>query len=495
MTSGISLHIIHDAIYQQLPALYATLDSIRPRVVNVVGGARKNEAFALAVELLKRYPAMRVIYRSYPDDGNHALVKYKLITHRDTFGNLILDDASGAFRWIADNEAALRAGLTVLTDNESVRDDMDVYALWQSVIMDECAKHGWKVAVGRFAVGNPREADYSRMATMWRSLARHHPLHTWSPNEYLPPNLADAGGMLGRYKLGIAAAKAIGAWPFDVSIGEYAVVYRHGGGTLDADAGYKDSRIGWSGKQAARFLINQWKTTYKPDGVDCAVYCYGDSDGGRWSRFRVDNDGGFMDELKQAAQSGELEPIPMAVKPLPTVPEPSNKGEGQPITIEIKQNYTHINLRTLPSTTGTDIGNIVRGEKGVIYPSSITSDGGYNWYWFERNVTPSGEGSKGWITYKMPVISIPLPPDTPPQPEPEPETPPAPPPPMPAPYVEITSEKARAIGASYEALYKAMEKTIAAEMEVVKEYKSLAVIWRAIADDTAKPVTVTKEAA
>lgn len=489
MTSGISFHIIHDAIYQQLPALYATLDSIRPRVVNVVGGARKNEAFALAVELLKRYPAMRVIYRSYPDDGNHALVKYKLITHRDAFGNLILDDATGAYRWIADNEAALRAGLTVLTDNESVRDDMDVYALWQSVIMDECAKHGWKVAVGRFAVGNPREADYARMATMWRSLARHHPLHTWSPNEYLPPNLADAGGMLGRYKLGIAAAKAIGAWPFDVSIGEYAVVYRHGGGTLDADAGYKDSRIGWSGKQAARFLIDQWKTTYKPDGVDCAVYCYGDSDGGRWARFRVDNDGGFMDELKQAAQSGELEPIPMAVE---TLPVPAFKLNTVYV-IDVPGAF--VNMRETAALTGKVVGTVQEGDTVLVEDQKLVN----NDYW--RKISVVGTSLTGWVSmqwsttkkeYGVKYIEKPIV-VPPPQPEPEPEKPPVPTP-LPAPYLEVTSEKARAIGASYEALYKAMEKTIAAELEVVKEYKALAVIWKAIADDTAKP-SVTKEAA
>lgn len=279
MTSGLSFHCIYDAIDHDLNPLRVAIASLRPRVINIVGGARKTQAFTFAMELQKNYPTMRVIFRNFPDDGNHAIDKYKLVYHRDAFGNLIVDDYSGCQRWIDDNQNYLIAKLTVLTDNESVRDEMDVYAAWQAKIMDLCGAKGWKVAVGRFAVGNPREADYARMGAMWRALAKWHPLHTWSPNEYIPQDMKDAGGMIGRFQLGVTAAKAMNppAWPFEISIGEYATVYRHPDGTLDADAGYKDSRIGWSGSRAFNYLYQGWKTYYAPFGVDACIYNWGDS--------------------------------------------------------------------------------------------------------------------------------------------------------------------------------------------------------------------------
>lgn len=501
MTNGLSFHVIHDAIYQQTASLYPILDTLQPRTINIVGGARKPEAANLAVDLLKRYPKMRVIFRNflkidhYPptDDGNHAKTRYQLIYHRDSSGKLVVDDMEGVRNWIKDNREYLERGLTVLTDNESVREDIDVYAMWQSLIMDICAEKGWKVAVGRFAVGNPRETDYAKLDFMWRSLAKHHPLHCWSPNEYLPPDISTASGMLGRYKLGIAAAKAIGAWPFDVSIGEYGIVYRHGNGVLDAEAGYKDARIGWSGKQAARFLINNWKTWYQPDNVDAAIYCYGDSDGGKWARFRVENDGGFMDELLNAARAGELKVEAMAETPLPKPPSYEANVE---YLIDVPANYA--NVRKTPAINAEIVGMLSDNDVVTIEGEKLVG----NDYW--RNISVVGKNIVGWVSMqydaakgdyrvkylKKPIVVPPPPPPPPPDPEPEPV-----PVPLPVPYVEITAEKALQFAEICAALAKHQMAAAAANTATAQEYKQLEAIWKAIADTTARTQSVTKQAA
>lgn len=422
MTSAFSFHVIYDAIDHDPNPLRMAIASLRPRVINIVGGARKTQAFTFAVELQKKYPNMRVIFRNYPDDGLHAIDKYKLVWHRDTAGNLIVDDYSGCQRWVDDNQNYLLAGLTVLTDNESVNDNMDMYAAWQAKIMDLCGTKSWKVAVGRFAVGNPREADYARMKVMWQALAKWHPLHTWSTNEYIPQDIAFAGGMIGRYQLGINAAKAIGAWPFDVSIGEYGVVYRKPDGGLDANAGYKDNRINWTGTKAFRYLFDNWTKWYKANSVDACIYCWGGDGSDKWERFRVDNDNDFIKALLDSAGRGELTPME-AQATAPTKPNypPQVFTPGEKYTLQAADN-SGTNVRTAPIVDATNkIGNALP-DKSIVKLLEERSIGVDYWMKISTDTIQEGWLSRrgGAVTFTPVPVIIDPPPVVIPTPEPEP---------------------------------------------------------------------------
>lgn len=420
MTSGLSFHVIYDGIADDPNSLRVAIATLRPRVINLVSGARKAQAFSFAIELLKKYPNMRVIYRDWPDDGLHATDKYKLKWHSDAFGNLIVDDYSGCQRWVDDHQNFLLAGLTVLTDNESVNDTMHVYAAWQAKIMDLCGAKGWKVAVGRFAVGNPREADYARMGAMWRALAKWHPLHTFSPNEYLPQDIKDASGMVGRYLLGIQAAKAMTppAWPFDVSIGEYGVVYRAPDGGLDAYAGYSDSRIAWSGAKAFKYLYDQWVKWYKPYGVDVSIFCWGDDDVRKWSRFRIDTDNGFIKALTDAHEAGELQPMATAPLNPPYSVTPLTANSKYKISTPSGAAGSIVNLRNAPVvTTTSDIGDVPHGAIVTALEEMVAGAE----YWVKIRLEG---GQEGWVSRQANKVTFT--PYTPPVVvEPEPPIPPA----------------------------------------------------------------------
>lgn len=461
MTSGISFHVLYDAIDSDANPLRVAVASLQPRVINIVGGARKTQAFTFAIEMKKKYPSMRVIFRSWPDDGNHDTEKYKLKYHRDTFGNLIVDDASGCQRWVDDNSNYLLAGLTVLTDNESMRADLDVYSEWQSRIMDLTGTKGWSVAVGRFATGNPPKAQLPQLQSMFRALLKWGDLHCFSPNEYFSNNPTRNGGNVYRYQDAVDYAKSIGAWPFPVNIGEFGMLVMDASGRLDPEAGFKDSKIGLSHRDAARFTINTWADWYKAEGVDVCIYCWGGDGSAKWERCRVDNDSDFLKVLLDAATIGELEPLtikstPTPVpKPTPTVPAPAYTGIPQ--TIVVKGNASWY-LRTEPDLHADIVGSVKVGESIDLYTSTIQPNGGANYFYVHRATAPSGESVSGWLAYVMPVTA-PLPPvvipDNPPPSDPVPSVP----------YPEVSAKYAR---------------------EMANCYRSLATTYKLMSDDSQK---------
>jgi len=367
MTSGISFHVLYDGIDSDPNPLRVALASLQPRVINIVGGARKTQAFTFAIEIKKKYPNMRVIFRNWPDDGIHAIDKYKLVTHRDAFGNLIVDDFSGCQRWLDDNQNYLLAGLTVLTDNESMRADLDVYSEWQAKIMDLAGAKGWSVAVGRFSTGNPPKAQLPQLEKMFRTLFKWGDLHCFSPNEYFSKDPTRNGGNIYRYADATAYAKSIGAWPFPVNIGEFGLLVMDAGGRLDPYAGFKDSKVGLGGAASASFTIAQWKAWYKNEGVDVCLFCWGGDGTPKWERCRIDNDDAFLKILLAAAAYGELEPMTTT----PPTAIPSTVPAYQPDTFTAGMSYrlktpgSFINIRTSP--TGDVVGQVDDGSIIVVY--------------------------------------------------------------------------------------------------------------------------------
>lgn len=423
MTSGISFHVLYDAIDSDPNPLRIAVASLQPRVINIVGGARKTQAFTFAVELKKKYPSMRVIFRNWPDDGNHVLERYKLVYHRDVLGNLIVDDYSGCQRWLDDNQNYLLAGLTVLTDNESMRADLDVYSAWQAKIMDLAGAKGWSVAVGRFATGNPPKEQLPQLEKMFRTLLKWGELHCFSPNEYFSKDPSRNGGNIYRYKDATDYAKSIGAWPFPVNIGEFGLLFMDFGNRLDPYVGFKDNRVGQGGAASASFTIAQWKAWYKNEGVDVCIFCWGGDGSPQWERCRIDNDDSFLKTLLAAAANGELETVtttPVTPIPKPAVNVPLDLGIAKTVIIQGSASW---NLRTDADPAAPEVGLVKVGESITIYPSTITSRVN-NWYYVERATAPAGESATGWIAYVLPVTApLPTPPvivDNPPPATPQP---------------------------------------------------------------------------
>lgn len=415
--NGIGFHILYDAIDSNQAPLRAAIDHLLPRVINIVGGARKAQAFTFAKEMHLKYLNMRVIWRSWPDDGNHAKDRYKLFYHRDPSGKLIVDDASGCQRWIDDNQEALAAGLTVLTDNESTRADLDVYAEWQAIVIDLTGAKGWKVAVGRFATGNPHEEQYEQLDSMFEALNRWGELHCFSPNEYMSKDPSRNGGNVKRYELAINRAKQIGAWPFPVNIGEFGLLAMDGGNRLDPEAGYHDAKVGLGGKQSARFYIEQWKAWYRPDNVDVCFFCWGGDGTLKWDRCRIDNDYDFIRELLAALDDGEL--TPMVTHALPqSVAKPADAGIGRKVICRKFRN-----IRSGPSTLYHDDGDLPIGEIATVYdqrpyPEKLADNSIVNWWWMESEHGNGWIQSTGWAWENYKEVGMPpavvIPPMVPP---------------------------------------------------------------------------------
>ncbi len=402
MSSSIGFHILYDAIDSNPNPTRARIEKLKPRVINIVGGARKTQAFAFALDLHAKYPDMRIIWRSWPDDGNHVKETYKLIYHRDPAGNLSVDDASGCERWIDDNKEALSSGLTVLTDNESMRADLDVYAEWQAQIMRLTGKKGWKVAVGRFATGNPHEDQYQQLDRMFEALNEWKDFHCFSPNEYMSKDPTRNGGNVKRYELAINRAKQIGAWPFPVNIGEFGILAMEASGRLDPYAGYHDPKVGLSGKDAARFSVDQWKTWYRINDIDACIYCVGGDGSPKWDRCRIDNDDGFMDELISAFEKGELAPM-VSTNILPqAISKPTNAGPGRNVICKKFRN-----IRSGPSTRYHDDGDLPVGAVATVYdqrpqPEKLADGSTVNWWWMESENGNGWIQSTGWVCENVP---------------------------------------------------------------------------------------------
>lgn len=394
MTSGLSYHILYDGIHNQTQPLLDHLDILKPRVINVVGGAQKAEAFAFAKLLKERYSGLRVIWRNYPDDGNHDKERYKLKYHRTDNGQLIVDDASGCQRWVDDNAEYLQAGLTVLTDNESVRADLDVYAAWQAGVMDICTPKQWAVAVGRFATGNPQAYQYAQLDVMWRKLADSMNLHTFSPNEYARRTWEGNGGNIKRYEEAFKRCEALPVYYPQTSIGEWGVCYSPAPGQLDPEKGYRHSLVNMSGAEYARFVIDNWKAWYKPLNVDICVYCWGGTDA-KWATFRVDSDRDFLTAIEQAAKMGELEPVTTS-KPVDIT-----KPEYTPAPVEIGKRYMLRSptgnrriLHRAPMLASENVASIPDGSTIMVLGEQAVK----NDWWRKVSFTDKGVTLQGWIS-------------------------------------------------------------------------------------------------
>jgi hypothetical protein len=174
-----------------------------------------------------------------------------------------------------------------------------------------------------------------------------------------------------------------------------------------------DARVG--GEIEAKWEISQIQhdlSEFVKSGVLVGVCRFQDGNSGGWEGYAIENDIPYKNEIKRAAQAGELEPV--TTTPPTTIPQPKPVVNvpldlGIPKTVII-QGSASWNLRVDADPNAATVGTVKVGESITIYPSTITSRVN-NWYFVVRASAPAGESATGWIAYVLPVTApLPTPP-------------------------------------------------------------------------------------
>lgn len=125
------------------------------------------------------------------------------------------------------------------------------------------------------------------------------------------------------------------------------------------------------------------------------------------------------------------------------VPVPDNKGDGEPLTIETS---SYRNLRAAASLDAPIVGKVANGEQVTLYRATAENDALNNWFWIERQSTPTGEASAGWLA----LVAAPPPP------------PPVDPPPAPIPAPTFTREQLAALAQHHQRIAEILSAVAAA---------------------------------
>ncbi|APU89115.1 hypothetical protein Rctr85_097 [Virus Rctr85] len=315
--NGFGYHILVDRLSPwQIERLFQHLRIVQPAWVNVTAAAQFKEGMQLIERLRAEFPAMGIIWRAWGNDYTH-----------DMFHPRQIPIDNGVFRKMSPIdwynlrikphvEWIKRFNVVVMTDNESLEEDMRLYAQWMAEVMALAKADGIRLAFCRTSTGNPREWNYAEMDQAWRAAAEGN--HIYSPNEGTDPHPQFRSGQIGRF-LRAWARFLFYIRPFPITvIGEYAYA------VFDTVAGHVDAHRGWrlsglTGFQYARLLIDQFKMWYAPYGVAVCIFCYGiwneTPSFGTQPDQENDESEMFLREVEAAARRGELR-LHVGVRPI-----------------------------------------------------------------------------------------------------------------------------------------------------------------------------------
>lgn len=278
----LSYHVIIDTITDtELDHLLTHLKTYKPPYINIVGGSRFEQAQNVVERFYYELPEIEVILRHWPDDG---LIKKYNYNMEKWYNEVILPHEV----WLKQYQPIW------LLDNESTEHNLTRYAKASADAMDLMGNAGLRLAVGRFATGNPKEHQYSELDAMWLGLKKWNMAHVWSPNEYFDkPNSVSGAGSIARYELGLARCKELGFEP-EIVIGEFGLAVNY-----DPQKGY--DKIGLDQTQYAEICLEYDEKWYQPKDITACVFSVGD-----WHGFGVQKDFFLMLENNKP----EIPPIP-----------------------------------------------------------------------------------------------------------------------------------------------------------------------------------------
>ncbi len=262
----LSYHVITDTITNtELDQLLIHLKEYRPPYINIMGGASFEQAQQLVEKLYYELPEIDVILRQWPDDGLIKKFNYNMESWYDKI--------------IKPYEIWLKQYQPIwLLDNESTEDDLTDYAHASKRAMNLMGNAGLRLAVGRFATGNPKEHQYEQLDAMWLGLKKWNRAHIWSPNEYFDmPTTVSGSGSIARFELGLARCKELGFTP-EIVIGEFGLAADY-----NPHLGFKG--IGLDETKYAKLCLAYDKQWYHPKGITVCVFSVG-----KWHGFEVSSD-------------------------------------------------------------------------------------------------------------------------------------------------------------------------------------------------------------
>lgn len=312
--SLIGYHLYADA-YENLdhPELARLLEHTRrnrPAWINVTADARPDVGMKFVQAARREYAGVNVIFRHLP--GGDA--PWTSLAVADWYRQYV-EPLQG---WLKEHT------VYYLTDNESQNDDMRDYARWMASAVRLSASNDVRLAVGRFATGNPREMFYQNLDDMWTALAQHGGV--WTPNEYFDTTPEASAGHLFRYIQGWKRCDILGiARPVTV-IGEFGLAVG-----MNPHKGY--TSIGMNGATYARMVVDKHDAWYRQNRVAVCVFSVG-----KWRGFEVDGD--YFTELEAIESkrgTGPLSPPPVGIPTTPpdVIPLPPPATDTKPITVTL----------------------------------------------------------------------------------------------------------------------------------------------------------------
>ena len=383
---GVGLHVDYDTIDDKGTAeLRDLMFILNPATTQIIGAAKKPQAFGFATWYKAQRPRTRITFRNFEDhtgdDGNWKKHPYE--------GN--------PKRWFEVHKPFMDAGLSVLTDNESAEGNFGGYIDWSLGCMEEVSKFdGYQADFARQAVGWPGDGtggstyQYDQFDRLYAAQAEFTDgRFSLSPNEYFPWNDPYNKNYVGRFEKHFQRASDKGYFIYNLFIGEFATVYQHPSGYLDAGKGWSSPELALDVVTYLERAIQVWELRYKPYGIPVNFFSWGD-DGdfqkGKWRYFRLDNNPTAKKWLIDQAEKGRFilpkvsigtvtPPKPPVIQP-PQPPEYELPTAAIPYVVEfpITSGRRYINVRQSPPS-GAVLKTISPGQRVFVIGMKEASDG------------------------------------------------------------------------------------------------------------------------
>lgn len=259
----LSYHVLVDSITDtELDQLLTHLKEYKPPYINIMGGSKFQQAQALVEWLYWEIPETTVILRRWPDDGLIKKYNYDM----DLWYNEVIKPHE---QWLKKYQPIW------LLDNESVEDDLRPYAKASAEAMDIMGAKGLRLAVGRFAAGNPKEHQYAELDEMWKVLKRWG-FHIWSPNEYFDkPEIGFGSGSIARFLHGLNRCKDKFSFVPEIVIGEFGLANNY-----NPFSSWRETSL--TEEEYANLCLAYDRMWYQPYGITACIFSVG-----KWKSFHV----------------------------------------------------------------------------------------------------------------------------------------------------------------------------------------------------------------
>ncbi len=361
---------------------WSRIEQVDMAAVTVLDASHPAQALAFAERLRRDRPQTMVVYRRYRE---HKPGQSRFDERPDA----TLWQHVTAAQYVELFRPALEIGCYAATHCEAAPEDLTQLANFEADVLEITAAKGWRLGVFKMSTGSPsgykREQPdhYAAFDRLWRLMAQvnrpmvdgnQFPAVIALPHAYFQ-QYGLGGGMLDRppeiHRRAIDIN--VNPWLLPIHIGEAAALWEPVAGQFDANAGYRDPRLGLGSIEYAHMTYQVIKTHWLRNQFIPHLWSLGESVGGWMSRtFDLLRDDDYWnalaglcadDSLRLKTWYGQAEPEPEPVPDVSTDPA-------------YWRNYFH--MRAIPARLS---GNNLRVRNGpgteyainaVIPPEGVT---------------------------------------------------------------------------------------------------------------------------